>query len=371
MNLSGGMARLREAGFAALLVKPIRQRQLCEILSRVMAGESLGVADTHAAAVVATRTPSGEPSRRARILLVEDNVTNQLVALKILEKIGHRADAVNNGKEALEAFGNAPFDLVLMDCQMPEMDGFEATRRMRSPDAPAAWRAIPVIAMTAHAMKGDRERCLAVGMDDYLSKPVDPIEMAVMIEKWLERSRNGRAAGTGEWQIETGSWRMEDGNWRLETGGANRGVEGETLGTGLGTRDSQPEATTGSSPESRVPNPESSDLPVFDRAAFLGRIMGDEELAIVIIDSFLGDIPGQIETLAKAVAAGNAQGVEQQAHKIKGAAANVGGEALRAVALAMERAAKAADLERLPGMLSDLSAAFSALRKAMTQEHRP
>jgi PAS domain S-box-containing protein len=346
MNLSGGMARLAEVGFSALLVKPIRQHQLCEILARVLAGEIPGTA--HAVTVVATRTPRGVLSTRARILLVEDNVTNQLVALKILEKIGHRAHVVGNGREALEALAHAPYDLVLMDCQMPEMDGFEATRRMRSPDALAAWRTIPVIAMTAHAMKGDRERCLAAGMDDYLSKPVDPIEMAVMIEKWLERSRNDRAAITGEWQIQTGSWKMEDGNWRLETGG------------GKATRDPNP--------ETRDPQPATlATPPVFDRTAFLGRIMGDEELAIVITDSFLGDIPVQIEALATAVAAANLRLAEQQAHKIKGAAANVGGEALRAVALAMERAAKASELERLRDLLPELSAAFSALHEAMTE----
>jgi CheY-like chemotaxis protein len=126
----------------------------------------------------------------ARILLAEDNFVNQKVAKGMLLKIGYDADVVSNGREALLALENTPYALVLMDCEMPEMDGFAATAAIRAAESRVLNRHVPVIAMTAHAMGGDRARCLAASMDDYLSKPFNPADLEALLKKWLPVNDN-------------------------------------------------------------------------------------------------------------------------------------------------------------------------------------
>ena len=128
---------------------------------------------------------------RVRILLVEDNIVNQKVARRMLEKAGHRVDCAADGREAIRAASTLPYDLILMDCQMPEVDGLEATERIRALPAPASH--VPIVALTANAIQGDRERCLAAGMDDYLSKPIQRDALLRMVEQW-GRPGNRRAA---------------------------------------------------------------------------------------------------------------------------------------------------------------------------------
>ncbi len=126
-----------------------------------------------------TNGENGRPS----ILIAEDNLINQKVIERMVQKLGYRADLVSNGREALDALARLPYGLVFMDCQMPEMDGFEACREIRNHDLGGA--RIPIIAITANAMKGDRERCLAAGMDDYVSKPFKQDDLKTVLEKWI------------------------------------------------------------------------------------------------------------------------------------------------------------------------------------------
>jgi len=194
--------RLRSIGVDAVLTKPVRNRQLVEAL--IAAGHRRATHPLPTAPLPAM--PAGEEveSRsKARILLAEDNVINQKVALRMLEKLGYRVDVVANGLEAVQAWQSIPYHLILMDVQMPEMDGFEATALIRKQERNTG-RHIPIIAMTAHAMKGDRERCLEAGMDGYIAKPVQFKELEEMLQRVLGQlsSNASNADVTGASDIE-------------------------------------------------------------------------------------------------------------------------------------------------------------------------
>jgi PAS domain S-box-containing protein len=173
--------RLIAAGFAGWLAKPVRHAELFDCVLDVLGAESSA---DHRSREMAGEPPPMSYGPNARILVAEDNITNQQVALGILRKLGFRADAVADGQEALEAVRRIPYDLVFMDVQMPEMDGFEATRAIRSGSGVLNPN-VPIIAMTAHAMPRDRQRCLEVGMNDYIAKPVALPTLAQLLEKWL------------------------------------------------------------------------------------------------------------------------------------------------------------------------------------------
>jgi CheY-like chemotaxis protein len=201
MLTSGGQqgdgARCRELGIAAYLMKPVSQTELLDAILAVMGMASDGP-DPDRPQVV-TRHSLREGRRRLRILVAEDNKVNQVVAARLLEKRGHSVVIVENGTEALaalEASRSGGFDLLLMDVQMPGMDGFQATRIIRGKEKSSGTR-LPIIAMTAHAMKGDEERCLAAGMDGYVSKPFQAEEVFAMIDRVLS-SDNERAPSVVE-----------------------------------------------------------------------------------------------------------------------------------------------------------------------------
>jgi len=183
--------------FAGSLSKPLRAARLLQLLEEAVGICTLNAHDDGGADdVVAAAQPGRDsaPAARARVLLVEDNLVNQLLARKLLERMGYRVAIAGNGREALASLRIDPYDLVLMDCQMPVMDGFEATQCIRNPLMGALDPCIPIVAMTANAMQSDRDACLAAGMDDYLSKPVNTQDLQRSIERNLARRSSSAAA---------------------------------------------------------------------------------------------------------------------------------------------------------------------------------
>jgi CheY-like chemotaxis protein len=322
LGARGDAKKFEEAGFAAYTAKPVRNEELKAILVLALTGEHDD--GKHQGRIITRHTARERlgffKGSGARILLVEDNITNQQVALGILKKLGLTADAVANGEEALTALASIPYDLVLMDVQMPVMDGFQATRRIRDPRSSVLNHRIAIIAMTANAMQGDRERCIEAGMDDYISKPITPQALAALLERWISR---------------------------------------ETV------PDSVPPVQQHPAPADEVAADAPPNVPVFDRAGMLDRLMGDEELAKIIMDGFLKDIPLQIAKLKTCIEAGDAAGAKRQAHTIKGASANVGGERLRAVAFAMEKKGGEGDLDAVLALIPALENALQQLQTAM------
>jgi CheY-like chemotaxis protein/HPt (histidine-containing phosphotransfer) domain-containing protein len=220
-----------------------------------------------------------------RVLLAEDNPVNQKVALHLLAKQGHSALAVVNGREALDAIAKEHFDLVLMDVQMPEMDGIEATRAVRAREQSTGGH-VWIVAMTAHAMKGDRERCLDSGMDDYLSKPVQKSELTRVLDaaKTLKSATASSATAPGR------------------------------------------------------------DQPVFDVAAAIERVDGEREFLEEVIRLFLADVPSRLAEVEEALAQQDAKKLAGAAHSLKGATGCLGGLRASAAAWQLETIATKGDL---------------------------
>jgi two-component system sensor histidine kinase/response regulator len=189
-GMRGDAAEMKRIGFSGYLTKPVRRSLLFDCIVTVLSRNPQQEQVKQPSPMVTSHSLHEARRREVRILLVEDNVVNQKLAMHLLKRFGFRADAVSNGKEALDALASTAYHLVLMDVQMPEMDGLEATQRIRDGRAAVLNPAIPVIAMTAHAMKGDREKCLQAGMTDYVSKPIQPDMLLKAIETQLKPAGN-------------------------------------------------------------------------------------------------------------------------------------------------------------------------------------
>jgi len=293
-DLAGDTARCREVGIARHLMKPITQAELWDAILTALGG----AAPTPAA--LPTISPLTEPSADGplHILLAEDNRVNQRVALRTLEKQGHTVVVVGDGQAALTALAQAPFDLVLMDIQMPVLDGLAATAAIRAQERTQGTH-VPIIAMTAHAMRGDRERCLAAGMDGYVTKPLKATDLAAAIAQL----------------------------WPAVSSPETQGV-----------------------------------TPPIDISAALQNVEGDQDLLVDLFEAFRQDYPKQLEELQDAIGAGDAERIAQVAHSLKGAVGYFGAQTVNALAYRLETMGHQADLEGALAILQQLERELERLR---------
>ena len=343
VGAKGDATRMRQAGFAGYLVKPVKQSLLFDTIAMAMAGGELG---GHSRSLVTRHSLVESRKAGARILLAEDNEINQDVAATLLAKAGFHCDAVKNGRLAVDAVASGKYDLVLMDCQMPEMDGFEATGSIRAREARQSQagdepRPIPIIALTANAMQGDRKRCLAAGMDDYLSKPLDPDKMLAVIDKWLAETLRPEARKEQTTVVKL----------RPETAEADSVVDGD------GRPSSEP--ADGSLGTDKADW--SADMnDVFDYETLLQRCSGDSVFMARIFAKFEPQARSDMERIEETIRAGDAGALAKAAHRLKGAGANLSAERVREQAERLEQLGRA-------GEITEADDCFQALQDELAQ----
>jgi signal transduction histidine kinase/HPt (histidine-containing phosphotransfer) domain-containing protein len=298
----GDAAWIKDIGFAAYLTKPIKSSQLFNCLEMVLGEASGRSGNRHEQSFVTRHTLAEAKHRLARILVVEDDIINRNFALSLGKKLGYRVDAAPNGEEAIKILGSIPYDVVLMDVRMPGMDGYEVTRIIRDGQSNVHNHDIPVIAMTAHAMEGDRERCLEKGMDDYVSKPIEPQKLVEAIERQLAKSSSEEPKGTAR---------------------------------------------------KAIPDDEGSET-----SALPKRFDGDEELFERLLKLFLQNFPLQIEELKQAIESNDIGLIEELGHTIKGGSALIDAHSLRDCAFEIEKAGKSHDLNLARTLVNKLESEY-------------
>jgi CheY-like chemotaxis protein len=290
------IARCRELGVAAYLIKPVRRK---ELFSSLMA--ALGEAshkDTHETGWLHADAP---PAEGLHVLIVEDNPVNRKVVCSMLERCGHPTTAVQDGLEAVAAAEDGAYDLILMDVQMPVMNGFEATERIRDRERRRGVPRVPIVAMTAHAMKGDREKCLGAGMDDYLAKPIKKADLLGVIRR-----------------IRAGSVHL-------------------------------PEAGAGA----------------FDPVVAMEQAEGDRSLFSEIVQLFIADCPALLGRAEEALRLNDAKSLAEAVHTLKGSVANFGASGAMKLAGQIESLLRNGEMEGVDGLWTSLRLELETLQASL------
>ncbi|MBA7517118.1 Sensor histidine kinase RcsC [subsurface metagenome] len=310
----GDARKFESIGFAAYLTKPVKQSHLYGCLVKIHTGG--GQSSTKSGGKIVTRYTIMEDVRRTfRILLAEDDEVNRKVTVEVLKKLGCIVDTVVNGREAVKALESKHYDLILMDCHMPEMDGYEAALLIRDPDSAVRDHNIPIVALTAGTNAGDRKKSKEAGMNDFINKPVNPKGLIRIIESRFSEHEH------------------------------------------LPQDEAVPEEPSDFSPGV------SHGKAVFDSADLLDRLSGDEEVVREIIAEFIEDMPGQVLALKEVLAKKDASGARLRAHTIKGAAGNIGAPALQEAAFQIETACISEDLKQAGALIPVLEEQFMILKK--------
>jgi PAS domain S-box-containing protein len=284
----------------AVLAKPVKPSELLDALVMIT-GDDARPGPARARVVTRRRVAAS-----LRVLVADDNPINQRLTARLLERRGHEVEVADSGVEVLAALDRRRFDVIVMDVRMPKMDGLQATAAIRERER-ASGGHVPIVALTADAMKGDRERCLAAGMDGYLTKPIRPEELLHAVE--------ARAPGASPFAVES--------------------------------------------------PPREAGRAVLDRRSLLDRVAGDRALMVEVVELFLADLPAMSARIADAIASGEAEPVARAAHALKGAAANVSGERAAAAARELEMVARAGDLNSAPEAFARLSKELEPLEREL------
>jgi two-component system sensor histidine kinase/response regulator len=312
---------MHAAGIASCMVKPVKQSRLFDAIARVVAGYEDDDVSAERHKAVPAASPAPENRRPGKILLAEDNMVNQKVALLQLRKLGYEADTVANGLEAVAALKQVPYQVVLMDCQMPEMDGYTATREIRrlereTPQVLKSTIPVRIVAMTANAMDSDRAECLEAGMDDYVSKPVQVEDLAAALERALPTA---------------------------------------------GTPPPPPVAKSDLVDEERL------DYTVINGLRAL-REEGQPDPLAELVDLFLLDAPERIHRLRHGVVQGDAKAIQHAAHSLKGSSSNLGLRRLARLSGQLDKEAKAGQLLMAEAQVKAVVEEFEAVAEVLRQE---
>jgi CheY-like chemotaxis protein/HPt (histidine-containing phosphotransfer) domain-containing protein len=311
------LEEFKRIGLDAFLFKPARLRQLRQCIARVLASRALGDAVRQVVTPFASDLPS---TRRGglRVLIVEDNFVNQKVAQRHMEKLGHHADVADNGAQALDVLALQRYDVIFMDCQMPVLDGYETTRRIRSGRVPNLDPTVPIIALTAYATESDRQKCFAAGMDDFVAKPIRFEDLQAALDRRVVKS------GAAQFIRSNSATPFENG------------------------------------------------APVLDRAQFdhLCDLQDDDDPEFIrdLVDLFLAETPRRLLEIARACKAGDARTMMQLAHTVKGASANFGARALQAKCQQIELFARAGKLAEADELISGLDDEFKRLADVLNKQ---
>src|SRR5260370_831292 len=321
-SIAHGGSEANPAGaFDACLAKPARQSALYDCLAQLMAGPPVaedGAPRAEIAAAPRKRTQRAAGRHGARILVAEDNVVNQQVAAGVLAGLGYRADVVANGIEAVAAAGRVPYAAILMDCQMPEMDGYAAAQEIRRREGAA--RHTPIIALTADILKDARAKSLSAGMDDYVTKPLKPEQLAAALERWLPSSaaRQSQAGAVDP---------------RPEGAVDRQVLDGQLL----------------------------DGLRQVERAGAPG-------LVKKVTDLFLEDTPRQLTDLRDSARRGDCARLAKLAHTLRGSAANLGAREMVRVCGELDTLGRDGDVSVAPPLVADLDSPFNSVRDALLSE---
>ena len=362
-GLRGDSAKSQVVGVEAYLSKPVRKMDLQTSLESIMApSQGVEVPGSVKSEKAVQRERSLPQSASGHILVVDDHVVNQQLAQMMLERLGHRIDVVSNGLEAIEAVKQIPYDLVFMDCQMPEMDGYEGTKKIRemesgrrealgvkgevqganssylSPFTPHANSRIPIVAMTANAMKGDREKCLAAGMDDYVSKPIKHEDLALIVAKWLPARESADGIMNAGEATPTPP----------EAGGEYRRSERDHSAPGKS--------------QVQVVDPILSPHMVDD-----WRAAGGSEFVVKLVTQFINDAMACVEDIQCALDSQCANDMREAAHGLKGMAANMGLESLTKFSHQLETLGREQNLLDSPPLCESIQQEFGRVQTALQQ----